>query len=82
MDDDVIIIIFIIIIIVVIEGLGCIMNLTFWGSISCSDKRLFFSPKNPHWVWGPTGLLFCRYLVSFSHEINHLPPSSTEVKNE
>jgi len=44
--------------------------------------------KCPGQLWGPPSLLFHGYQGSFprvkelEHEVNHLPPSSTKVKNE
>jgi hypothetical protein len=44
--------------------------------------------KWPGQLWGPPSLLFNGYWGSFpqakelEHEVTHLPPSSTKVKNE
>jgi len=34
------------------------------GSITHSSKK-FFSPKGPHWLWGPPNLLFNGYWELF-----------------
>jgi len=49
--------------------------------------RDFSLPKFPYRLWGPHSLLFGGYRGSFrevkrpGREVNHKPPSSTEVKN-
>jgi hypothetical protein len=51
-------------------------------------KRFIVSPKCPDWSWDPPSQVFIGYLGYFAGvkqpecEVNHLPPSSAEVKNE
>ena len=52
------------------------------------NKKFCFTPKFPYRIWGSTSLLFHGYGWSFPEverpgcEYDHLPPSSTEVKNK
>jgi len=61
---------------------------TVWGSNPVTGKRFSSSPNRPDRVWGPPGLLFNGYRISFrevkrpARELNHIPPFSAEVKNE
>ena len=50
------------------------------------DKRVFSSPKRPHWLWGPIQpplqlvLVFFREIERWGREADHLLPSRPEVK--
>jgi len=60
------------------------------SGVSNSGKgwRFFTSPKLPHWLWGPPGLLFNRYRCSSSEvklprrELYHWTPSRADVQNK
>jgi len=64
------------------------MGWTIEGSIPSRIKRSFSSPKHPDQLWIPTKLLCNYYLGSFlelkqpGHEIDRLPPTTAEIKNE
>jgi hypothetical protein len=64
------------------------MGWTVWGSNPGRSKRFFSSPKCPDQLWGLPSLLFNGYWGSFpgvkrlENEVNHLLPSSAEVKDE
>ena len=58
------------------------------GSNTARGKRIFSSPNRPHRPWGPPSLLFHGHGGTFmgikrpKRDVDHSPPSSSEVKNE
>jgi hypothetical protein len=55
------------------------------GPICDRRKRFFSSPKGRHRLWGLSSLVDCHFvpgLMRLGLEFDHLPPSSTDVKNK
>jgi hypothetical protein len=50
-----------------------------------AGARVFFSPKHPDWLWGPSIFLSmgtCGFIQEPEYEVHHSRPSNNEDKNE